>query len=172
MIVTSHIKFGLHSNFLDSMLQAEDERLPGETVEDGTIRVYKKLENAVERLKKEHEAMRGVQETYPQPYPDPNRFHKMTSGQLPPTQVTFTPTPEINIQHERIEIEIENLSSFDHLGGIEQRAVNSPLKDRYYKKGIELARTMAELSIFKTVASVDKDLYNAYNQRVKELTNG
>jgi hypothetical protein len=59
MIVTAHIKFGLHSNFLDSMIQAEDVRLEGESIEDGTIRVYKKLENAVERLKKEAESFRG-----------------------------------------------------------------------------------------------------------------
>lgn len=59
MIVTAHIKFGLHSNFLDSMIQAEDTRLEGESIEDGTIRVYKKLENAVERLKKDAESFRG-----------------------------------------------------------------------------------------------------------------
>lgn len=59
MIVTAHIKFGLYSNFLDSMLQAEDERLEGESVEDGAIRVYKRLEVAVERLKKEAESFRG-----------------------------------------------------------------------------------------------------------------
>lgn len=155
MIVTAHIKFSMSTTFLDNFFTAEDERLPGESIEDGVLRVRKHLENAVAILKKEKCEANG--------------------SDLPPhlkTEVTFTPTPEINIQHERIEIEIENLSSFDHLGGIEQRAVNSPLKDRYYKKGIELARTMAELSIFKTVASVDKDLYNAYNQRVKELTNG
>lgn len=59
MIVTAHIKFGLYSNFLDSMLQAEDQRLPGESIEEGTIRVYRELEKTVVRLKTEAEAMRG-----------------------------------------------------------------------------------------------------------------
>ena len=47
------------------MLQAEDERLPGESIEDGVIRVYKKLGKAVSKLKQESESMRGqiIQET-------------------------------------------------------------------------------------------------------------
>jgi hypothetical protein len=51
MIVTAHIKFSLHTTFLDGAFQAEDERLPGESIEDGVLRVRKHLENAVEILK-------------------------------------------------------------------------------------------------------------------------
>jgi hypothetical protein len=66
MIVTAHIKFSLHTTFLDTMLQAEDERLPGESIEDGVIRVHKELEAAVQRIKDAHRIDLG---DYPLPQP-------------------------------------------------------------------------------------------------------
>lgn len=135
-IVTAHIKFSMSTTFLDNFFTAEDERLPGESIEDGVLRVRKHLENAVERLKKEHESMRGVQETYPQPFPDPKRHGHMTSGQLPPQQVTYGPTPEINRQHERIQIAIENAKTLDELKAtkIAGLAVPASLVNLYNQK--------------------------------------
>ncbi len=73
------------------MLQAEDERLFGESIEDGAIRVYKNLEAAAERLKKEHESMTGVQEI---------TTWKVGSD-FPPhmkTEITFGPPPVIQTE--------------------------------------------------------------------------
>lgn len=75
------------------------------------------------------------------------RFNHMTSGQIQPTKVTFTPTPEINIQHKTIDPE-------DTLALIQ----NAP--------------SLEVLTTFKLLAGKDKVWYSAYNQRVKELTNG
>ena len=51
-IARADIKFGLYSDFLDRTLAAEDERLPGESIEDGVIRVHDALERAAAILKK------------------------------------------------------------------------------------------------------------------------
>ena len=120
MIVAAHIKFGLHSNFLDSMLQVEDERLPGESVEDGAIRVYKKLEKAVEKLKSEIQ---------------------VNGSDLPAhlkTEITFGPPPVINIQDEKLEIEIDNCGTFEELLQWKQLHDVLPGKiDAYYKKRLK-----------------------------------
>lgn len=139
MIVTAHIKFSLHTTFLDRMIQVEDNRLPGESIEDGVIRVHKALEAAAERIKKEHESMRGVQETYPQPFPNPNRFDKITDSK------------------ESMTI-------------IYQQGSGTELAD--YLANIQTAVSLDELKSYKLLAANDKTLYNAYNQRLKELTNG
>lgn len=78
------------------MLQAEDERLSGESVEDGVIRVYKKLEKAVDMLKRQQ----------PKPDDGPN----IQTAPFAPTTI-----PTINIDHERMEIEIDNCLSIEEL---------------------------------------------------------
>jgi hypothetical protein len=60
-IARADIKFGLYTDFLDRTLSAEDERLPGESIEDGVIRVHDALERAAAILKKR------VQESNPEP---------------------------------------------------------------------------------------------------------
>jgi hypothetical protein len=108
-IVTAHIKFSIYTTFLDGAFQAEDERLPDESIEDGVLRVRKHLENAVAILKKEHEGMRGVQETS-------QHFHGLSP--IPENQ---KPQPaEINIQHERIQIAIENAKTPEELKKVKE----------------------------------------------------
>jgi hypothetical protein len=104
MIVTAHIKFSLHTTFLDGAFQVEDQRLPDESIEDGAIRVYKHLENAVARLKAEHESMRGVQESL-----GTDNFKYQSLEKSAPKPL------EINLQHERLEIEIDNCMCVDEL---------------------------------------------------------
>lgn len=101
---------------------------PGETLEQVLSALNKRLTDwhkaEYPHLYQEHESMRGVQETYPQPFPDPKRHGHMTSGQLSPQQVTYGPTPEINIQHERIQIGIENAATVEELKAVK---VDHPL---------------------------------------------
>ena len=52
MLARADIKFGLYTDFLDRTLSAEEERLPGESIEDGVIRVHDALERAAAILKK------------------------------------------------------------------------------------------------------------------------
>ena len=90
------------------------------------------------------------EEKYPQPFPDPNRWQHLASGQIPPMEVTFAgPPPVINIQDEKVEGE-------DTLALIQ----NAPDLDA--------------LKAFKLLASSDptKTLYTAYCERLKQLTNG
>lgn len=88
-----------------------------------SARIEKWHKEANPHLYKEHEYMRGVQET---------------SGQLPPTQVTFGPAPEINLQHERLQIEIENCQSLDDLRAFEfdNPVIPFPVL-QYYNKRVE-----------------------------------
>lgn len=128
MIVTAHIKFGLHSAFLDSFFTAEDERLPGESIEDGVLRVRKQLEVAVDRLKKETNY--GIDDG-PNIQTTPNASHTIPEPLV------------INIQHEKIQIAIEN------------------------------AKTLEELKDVKTVHPLlPVPLMEMYNKRLKDLTNG
>lgn len=133
MIVTAHIKFSMSTTFLDNFFTAEDERLPGESIEDGVLRVRKQLENAVDRLKKEHESMRGVQGGIPLANLEAN----FTSDYIrnPPSKPL-----EINIQHERIQIAIENAKTLDELKAtkIAGLAVPASLVELYNKKMEEL----------------------------------
>jgi hypothetical protein len=85
MIVIAHIKFSIGTTFLDNFFTAEDERLPGESIEDGVLRVRKHLENAVAILKKEKGEANG--------------------SDLPPhlkTEITYGPAPVIEIQTEKV----------------------------------------------------------------------
>lgn len=59
MIVRANIRFGLHSSFLDRGFEAEDERLPGESIEDGVLRIEAALTRAENILKAKIESMRG-----------------------------------------------------------------------------------------------------------------
>lgn len=105
MIVTAHIKFSLHTTFLDRMLQIEDERLPGESIEDGAVRVHKALEAAAARIMKE---------ANPHLYQETKQFTPIYPGGSVSNPNTQPPT-EINIQHERLEIEIDNCMCEDEL---------------------------------------------------------
>lgn len=51
MIVRANIRFGLHSSFLDRGFEAEDERLPGESIEDGVLRIEAALTRAEDILR-------------------------------------------------------------------------------------------------------------------------
>lgn len=105
MIVTAHIKFGLHSAFLDSFFTAEDERLPGESIEDGVLRVRKQLEVAVDRLKKE--TNHGIDDG-PNVQTTPNAPHTIPEPLI------------INIQHEKIQIAIENATTVEELKKVKE----------------------------------------------------
>jgi hypothetical protein len=132
MIVTAHIKFSLHTTFLDRMIQIEDNRLPGESIEDGVIRVHKALEAAADRIIKEHESMRGVQEGMP--------FVKtpIENFIFPPQDIP--PRFEINRQHERLEIEIDNCMCEDELKQWKEKNIVLPIpvNDHYKSRLKEL----------------------------------
>jgi hypothetical protein len=127
MIVTAYIKFSLHTSFLDTMLQAEDERLPGESVEDGVIRVHKALEQARDKIKKAHEIDLGF-----------------GPGIHPPTNPDYSPRPQmvpqvINYQQkDALEIAIDNATSLSDLSGIKDRCFENGLSQQYIMKFNEL----------------------------------
>ena len=109
MIVTAHIKFSLYTTFLDQMVQAEDERLPGESIEDGVIRVHKQLEAAVQKIKDAHRIdLSGFAMVIP---------NGISEGWTPKEEFKYKPegTTEINLQWEKAEIAIENAETLEQL---------------------------------------------------------
>lgn len=119
MIVTAHIKFSIGTTFLDNFFTAEDERLPGESIEDGVLRVRRHLVKAVEMLKRE------VGSTTNSPAP----LHEIT------TQVIDYK------QKENLEIAIDNATSLEELQAIKDQNPVLPVKINEF-----LRKRIAEMS--------------------------
>jgi hypothetical protein len=130
LIVTAHIKFGLHSNFLDSMLQAEDERLPGESIEDGALRVLAALERAVERKKKEAESIRGE---------IVSEIIQGTKRDFPPIGPAMPQSiPTISKDIERLEIAVDNATTLEELRALKDECWKLNIQAHYINKFNEL----------------------------------
>jgi hypothetical protein len=121
MIVTAHIKFSLYTTFLDQMVQAEDERLPGESVEDGVIRVHKELEAAVQKIKDAHQIDLGfgpgIVPMNPEAYRQPDRFMPEAIHQIP------SKTSQV-IDYkakEQLEISIDNATTLEEMRNIKEQ---------------------------------------------------
>ena len=127
-IARADIKFGLYTDFLDRTLSAEDERLPGESIEDGVIRVHDALERAAAILKKRVEAMRGeiIAETL-----------QGAKQQFPPIG---PPMPQVidYKQKENLEIAIDNATSLESLAEIKEACGKAGLVAQYMKRLNEL----------------------------------
>jgi len=127
MIVTAHIKFSIGTTFLDNFFTAEDERLPGESIEDGVLRVRKHLVKAVEILKKE---------ANPDGKPlDPDLFkYQGLEVNHPP------PNPHVidYKQKESLEISIDNAATLEDLAKLKQEAGANGLVSQYMKRLNEL----------------------------------
>ena len=116
MIVTAHIKFSIGTTFLDNFFTAEDERLPGESIEDGVLRVRRHLVKAVEMLKRE------IGSTTNSPAP----LHEIT------TQVIDYK------EKENLEIAIDNATSLSQLAEIKDKCWGCGLSQQYIMKFNEL----------------------------------
>jgi hypothetical protein len=129
MIVTAHIKFSIGTTFLDNFFTAEDERLPGESIEDGVLRVRKHLINAIERLKQEVD--QGFGPAIRSDGPSGLKYYT-------PEQVAGA--TEINLEHERLSIAIENAETVDDLKSLDigNKAVPFPVLKAYNKRMVEL----------------------------------
>jgi len=136
MIVTAHIKFSIGTTFLDNFFTAEDERLPGESIEDGVLRVRKHLVNAIEMLKKEYPHL--CQET------DGIKFEFPPARSNPPVApgghafVERSSIPVISKDTERLEIQIDNATSLEDLAKLKEQAGKQGLISPYMKKMNEL----------------------------------
>lgn len=127
-------KFCIYSMFLDTTLQAEDERLEGETIEDGIIRVHKQLEQTAERLRKEANP-HLYQESKPMERVDggmPFRTHPATTAES---------LPIISKDVEKIEISIDNATTLDELKAVKEMSpvMPHPVLVLYNKKIKELS---------------------------------
>jgi hypothetical protein len=79
------------------------------------------------------------EETYPQPFPDPNRFDHLTNLKTP-MQVTFQngAIPVISKDLERLEIQIDNATTLEELAPIKEAIWQAGLTKQYMKKVEEL----------------------------------
>lgn len=115
---------------------------PGETMEEALDQLDDRL-NAWHRKRYPHLYQ---EEKYPQPFPNPDRFTHMTSGQIPPTKVEFGgPPPVLNIEEERKEV----------------------------MDTIDKCATLEELKAWKSHnQTVHGKIHNHYTKRLNELSNG
>jgi len=102
----THRKFAIYSTFLDTILEGEEEVMEGETRKEVLKRINKELEDTAADLRKEAESMRGqiITETIKGAQ---ESIHDIRQMPLPPI--------EINLQHERLEIEIDNCKTEEDL---------------------------------------------------------
>jgi hypothetical protein len=122
-IARADIKFGLYSDFLDRTLAAEEERLPGESIEDGVIRVHDALERAAAILKKRVQQGNG---------PEPVR--SFTPQQTGPSVIETIDYK----QKESLEIAIDNATSLESLAEIKEACGKAGLVSQYMKRLNEL----------------------------------
>ena len=129
MTILVQRKFSIYSQFLDTILQSEDEIREGETRKDALKRVHRELEETAADLRKESESMRGqiVEETI--------QGAKITSPPIGPAAPI-----EINIKDERIQIAIENAQTSDELKDVKTvyPVMPFPLLRLYNKRMEEL----------------------------------
>jgi len=148
MIVTAHIKFSLYTTFLDQMVQAEDERLPNESVEDGVIRVHKALEQAVQKIKDAHKIDLGFG-----PGIEPAGSMEILS-QTDPHKLGVAYfdknggiTQVIDYkQKENLEIAIDNATSLEDLAKLKEQAGKQGLIHPYMEKMNELISKQKEFT--------------------------
>jgi hypothetical protein len=120
MIVRANIRFGLHSSFLDRGFEAEDERLPGESIEDGVLRVEAALTRAEDILRQRTAA----------------KIDGAPNVQTTPNAPYSIPT--ISKDSERAEIAIDNAETLADLQLLKEEAGKYGLLTQYIKKFNEL----------------------------------
>lgn len=135
MTILVQRKFGINSQFLDTTIQAEDERLPGESIEEGIMRVYKQLEVTAGRMRKE-----ANQDSSGLAYVPTTHMHKDV---FMPEVTTYYPPgnlPTISRDKERLEIAIDNAETVEGMKMIKEAFPLMPasLIDYYNKKMTEL----------------------------------
>jgi hypothetical protein len=121
-IARADIKFGLYSDFLDRTLSAEDERLHGESIEDGVIRVHDALERAAAILKKR------VQNSEPVDSGMDLLEHMQRSS--PPTVIDLK---EVRAKEE-LEDQILSATSLNELAIIKEACGKAGLVTQYMKR--------------------------------------
>lgn len=111
----------------------EDGDTPERVLNELLLQIDQWHRQANPHLHKEHESMRGVQTTFEQ--------LKYTPG--PTTHLTPSIAPlEINIQHERIQIGIENAAAVEELKAVkaDHPLMPASLMNAYNKKMEELTK--------------------------------
>lgn len=142
-IVKAERKFSIYSQFLDTTLTAEEERLPGESIEDGEMRIISALERTADRLRKqanphlyqEDLKQKGLEELRPH-IPEPNWRQSQV--------------PIIDKSTEKLEIQIDNANSLEDLAKIKESCGKSGLMSLYMKRLNEL---MIKISDTSTIIS-------------------
>lgn len=136
--VSCHRKYPITTNFLDTMLEHSVAIEEGETKLDAYRRGLKELDQIAAELRRE-----ANPESYPAKYDGRDRFHEMTSGQLPPTEVTYAngSLPIISKDKEKIEIAIDNAESVEELKIIKKAYELMPASclTQYNKRMAELS---------------------------------
>jgi hypothetical protein len=130
MTILVQRKFCIYSTFLDTTLQAEDERLNGESIEDGIMRVIGQLEQTADRLRKA---------ANPHLYQD-HPFKDLDLGWGPGIRppVNPIPIPIITKDKDKLEIDIDNATSVDNLRILKDSAEKYGLITHYVSKFNEL----------------------------------
>lgn len=120
-IILVQRKFAIYSQFLDTILQSEDEILEGETRKDALKRVHRELEETAAEL-------------------------RVTSGYIhtelkqEPLQSYILPT--IRKEDERLEKDIDNAPTLEALKEFKEAAAKAGMVSTYMKKLNELTNNI------------------------------
>jgi hypothetical protein len=121
-------KYGIYSSFLDTTIQAEDELLPGESIEDGILRIHAQLESTAARLRKEAMPHLHQEDSTERVFGPPLSVnHSAVSEKLKEYVIDYKQT-------EQLEIAIDNATSPEQLAEIKESCGKAGLVGAYMKK--------------------------------------
>jgi hypothetical protein len=129
----AHRKFAIYSNFLDTVLEGEEEIRDGETRQDALLRIVRELEDAAAELKR-----RINPEMCPFPPPHTSMTAKGCLEQV----------PVISKDAEKLEIDMDNAPDIATLGRYEDRAIKMGMKIQYLRRFGELMSNANENNRF------------------------
>jgi len=150
-------KFAITTTFLDTTLYSEDQASQYETDHDVQMRLFWRLEETANALRKEYQSSKGYMSG------------EAISESLRTSAPIGPPMPQvINLENERLEIQIDNCGSLVDLYSLFDAAVKADLMVSYYAKAIILCTSVDVLATFKESAS-KYGLVLQYMNRKKHL---
>lgn len=126
MSVRADIKFGLHTIFLDTTLAAEVPELPGESIEEGVIRVHEALERAADMLRKKAATQNGFMQDANY-VPPPSTLTTTSNG---PAVIDLSAIRE----RDQLEDQIIAATTIETLQSIKDQCGKSGLMGQYIAK--------------------------------------
>jgi len=116
-------KFAITTTFLDTTLYSEDQASQYETDHDVQMRLFWRLEETANALRKEYQSSKGYMSG------------EAISESLRTSAPIGPPMPQvINLENERLEIQIDNCTNLEQLATLKEAASKAGLVTQYMNK--------------------------------------